>query len=359
MSGTLRTLALLGVGLTSAGQAQNQPHPQLKFGGDFRLRYEHTSEGNGVPSFGKEVFRFRAGLSYAVREDVIARARLATGSQEDPNSTDITLGDFFDDLVVSLDVASIEMTRKHWSVVGGKFVNPLVSTELVWDGDVNPPGVAGKVMVGNSSRVAATLTGLYFMVDAQPGDSSSDMGGGQFSVTGAAAGKWRVTAAAGYYDYKIRSLVQTDGGDIRGNRLAPGGGRYLSDFDLMDLLGMIDYTGFGEPSPSDCWANTSTTPAPTAPTALGKPTCTSAAPRSPVMYASDTATHWRKPTGSWPRSRTTTRAWARTRRPIPSRWMASRWRGCSSTRPSTSTGLTRCRWAWLGSSRIGCASTRR
>lgn len=247
MRGTLLTLALLAAGSTRTGVSQTTP--QLKFGGDFRLRYEHTSEGNGAPSLGKEVFRVRTGLTYALREDVIARARLATGSQEDPNSTDITLGDFFDDLVVSLDVASIELTRKHWSVVGGKFFNPLVSTELVWDGDVNPSGVAGKVMVGNSSRVAATLTGLYFMVDAQPGDSSSDMGGGQISVTGSAAGKWRLTASAGYYDYKIRSLVQADAGDIRGNRLAPGGGRYLSDFDLMDLLGTIDYTGFGDRFP--------------------------------------------------------------------------------------------------------------
>jgi hypothetical protein len=242
----LATLALLAAG--SAGSGASQTTPQLKFGGDFRLRYEHTSEGNGAPSFGKEVFRFRAGLTYTLREDIIARARLATGSQEDPNSTDITLGDFFDDLVVSLDVASIELTRKHWSVVGGKFLNPVVSTELVWDGDVNPSGIAGRVMLGNSGRAAATLTGLYFMVDAQPGDTSSDMGGGQVSVS-ATGGKWRMSAAAGYYDYQIRSLIQTDAGDIRGNRLAPGGGRYLSDFDLLDLLGTVDYTGFGERFP--------------------------------------------------------------------------------------------------------------
>lgn len=247
MSVTLSALALLATSLTAASQAQDPP--KLRFGGDFRLRYEHTSEGNGTPSFGKEVVRFRAGLTYALREDVIVRGRLVTGSQEDPNSTDITLGDFFDDLVVSLDVASIELSRKHWGVTGGKFINPLVSTELVWDGDVNPSGVAGRLMVGDPAGAAATLTGLYFMVDAQAGDSSSDMGGGQVSLTAAAASNLRVTAAAGYYDYKIRSLVQTDAGDIRGNRLAPGGGRYLSDFDLLDVLGTVDYTGFGDRFP--------------------------------------------------------------------------------------------------------------
>jgi hypothetical protein len=237
-------LAMAGV---APAWAQTPPAP--RFSGDFRLRYEHTSKGNGAPSLGKEVFRFRIGMSYALREDIVARARLATGSPGDPNSTDITLGQFLDDLAVSLDVASIELTRKHWGLVGGKFINPLLSTELLWDGDVNPQGLAGRVSVGEKTGPTATVTGMYFIVDAQPGDSSSAMGGGQLTLGAPVAKGWRATAAAGYYDYQIRSLALADGGDIRGNRLAPGGGRYLSDFDLFDVLGTVDYSGFGERFP--------------------------------------------------------------------------------------------------------------
>lgn len=230
------------------GTGHAQTGGPLRFSGDFRVRYEHTSEGNGTPALGKEVVRFRLGLSYALRDDITVRARIASGSSGDPNSTDVTLGSFVDDIAVSLDIASVEMSRKHWGVFAGKFSNPFVSTELLWDGDVYPQGVGGR-LTGQQGALTGTLTGMYFIVDSRPGDSSSAMGGGQVALSVAAAKSWRVTGSAAYYDYRIRSLAATDAGDIRGNRLVPGGGAYLSDFDLFDAIGTIDYTGFGERLP--------------------------------------------------------------------------------------------------------------
>ncbi len=248
VSGSLCLLVLLVVFLVRAGYAQNPAG--VRFGGDFRLRYEYTSAGNGAPSTSKEVVRLRAGISYPLRDYLMIRGRLATGDPGDPNSTDVTVGKFVDDLAFSLDLASVELNRKHWGIFGGKFTNPFLSTELVWDGDVNPQGVGGRLKLGKDDRVTGTLTTLYFVVDQQAGDSSSDMGGGQVALSAKAGREWRVTAAAGYYDYRIRSLVNTDvSGDIRGNRLAPGGARYLSDFDLFDALVTVDYTRFGERFP--------------------------------------------------------------------------------------------------------------
>jgi len=240
---------LVAAGLSVVRPGQGQTPPALRFNGDFRVRYEHTSAGNGAPSLGREVVRFRLGVTYPVRQDLLVRARLATGDPGDPNSTDVTLGKFVDDLAFSLDLASVEVNRSRWGLVAGKFTNPLLSTELVWDGDVNPQGMGGRVTVGNAGQVTATLTGLYFMVDQQPGDTSSDMGGAQLALKGAPGAAWQVTAATGYYDYRIRSLALADAGDIRGNRLAPGGTAYLSDFDLLDILVAVDYTGFGERYP--------------------------------------------------------------------------------------------------------------
>jgi hypothetical protein len=253
MSRSLGFLVLLAVGSAGASHAQGAPSaespPRLRFSGDFRLRYERTTAANGTPSTGKEVVRFRIGVTYPLREDLLVRARLATGSPGDPNSTDVTLGQFVDDLAVSLDLASVELSRQHWGVFGGKLVNPFLTTELLWDGDVNPPGVGGRLIVGNDGRFKGTLTTLYAVLDQQAGDSSSDMGGGQLALSASIGKGWRVTAAGAYYDYRIRSLATTDAGDIRGNRLAPGGTRYLSDFDLLDALVTVDYTGFGERFP--------------------------------------------------------------------------------------------------------------
>lgn len=243
------TLVALTAALATAGPGHAQATSGLRFSGDFRLRYEYTTEGNGSPALGREVARFRLGMTYPLREDVVVRTRLATGDPGDPNSTDVTLGSFLNDLAVSLDMASVEVTRPRWAAYGGKFANPFQSTELVWDGDVNPQGVAGRFRVGDNASVTGTLTGLYFIIDARTGNQSSDMGGAQATITAPAGGDWKLSGSAAYYDYRIRSLAAADAGDIRSNRLAPGAAAYLSDFNLLDLLLTVDYSGFAERYP--------------------------------------------------------------------------------------------------------------
>lgn len=238
--------ALFGTLQATQAGAQAAAPPTVRFNGDFRIRYEYTTAGNGALALGREVARLRAGITYPLRSDVIVRARLATGDPDDPNSTDVTLSSFVNDFAVSLDLASIEFTRPRYGASAGKFTNPLQYTELVWDGDVNPQGVTGRITMGNTAKL--TLTGLYFIVDQQANNLSSDMGGGQLAVS-APSGSWKVTGAAAYYDYRIRSLTAAGTGDTRSNRLAPGGTAYLSDFDLVDVLVAVDYTGWGEHYP--------------------------------------------------------------------------------------------------------------
>jgi putative porin len=238
------TLAMLAC-CVAGGSLRAQGTSSLRFNGDFRVRYEYTSEGNGSPALGREVVRFRLGLTYPLREDITVRVRVATGDPGDPNSTDVTLSSFVDDVAFTLDVASVEINRPRWAAFAGKFVNPLQYTELVWDGDVNPQGVAARGVLGDNSSVTATVTGLYFIVDQQANNRSSDMGGGQVTVSSPAGSRWRVSGSAGYYDYRIRSLTAANSGDTRSNRLAPGGTAYLSDFNLLDLLFAVDYSGIG------------------------------------------------------------------------------------------------------------------
>jgi hypothetical protein len=242
---TLTALALLG----GAGSARAQTAPVLRFNGDFRVRYEYTTAGNGSLALGREVVRLRAGITYPLRDDITVRARLATGDPDDPNSTDVTLSSFVNDLAVSVDLASVEVTRPRWAAFAGKFTNPFQYTELVWDGDVNPQGVAGRILLGDKAKLAATITGLYFIVDQQANNLSSDMGGGQLTVSTPAGTGWKVSGSVGYYDYRIRSLAAAGSGDTRSNRLAPGGAAYLSDFDLLDVLVAVDYSGLGERYP--------------------------------------------------------------------------------------------------------------
>jgi len=245
---TTITVALAGALLAAVPAAAQQTSTGPRFSGDFRVRYERTTEGNGIPAFDREVVRFRIGITYAPRDDITIRARLATGDPNDPNSTDVTLSSFVNDLTVSLDAASVEVVRPHWAAFAGKFFNPLQSTELLWDGDVNPQGVAARVMVGDNASITGRLTGIYSIVVQQAGDSTSDMAGGQLTVGIPASAKWKLSGSAAYYDYHLRSLATADAGDFRGNR-RDSTGAYVSDFNLLDLLVAIDYSGLGERYP--------------------------------------------------------------------------------------------------------------
>jgi putative porin len=244
MSKTLGVIVAAGLFAVGPAAAQTPAPPALKFSGDFRVRYEHNTDVPAAPR-GREVVRFRLGATYALQEDITVRARLATGDPEDPNSTDITLSSFVNDLTFSLDLASVEWNRPKFGAFAGKFTNPFLTTEMVWDGDVNPQGAGGRLKLGKATGVTTSLTAMYFVMNQRADDSTSDMGGGQLMVASAPGKKWRVTGAAAYYDYRIGRANVAEAGDIRGNRLDPAGPVYLSDFNLVDALVFVDYAGFG------------------------------------------------------------------------------------------------------------------
>jgi hypothetical protein len=229
--------------------------PDWKFSGDFRLRWERTSHQQPTSDplvlepRNRWVVRGRAGVTKKFGDHTTFGARLRTGDPDDPNSSDITLGDFADSLQLSLDRAFVEVRHEAATFTGGKFVNPFDSTELVWDGDVNPQGVAVSLGGSGSGRVAPKLVGLFYVVDEATINPDSYMGGGQGQVTLRPSSAWSVRLGAGYYNYTIKSLRNADAGDTRSNRLTPDRTAYLSDFDLLDGVVTISHRGFGKRYP--------------------------------------------------------------------------------------------------------------
>src|SRR5262245_42431822 len=136
---------------TQATEQSQAPPPSWNFSGDFRLRWERTSdqEVTAAPDIldprRRWVVRTRSDRTRQFGKVTNFGVRIATGQRGDPNSTDITLGDFADRLEMSFDRAYLELKGKRAFVTGGKFANPFTTSELVWDGDVNPQGVAGSI----------------------------------------------------------------------------------------------------------------------------------------------------------------------------------------------------------------------
>lgn len=227
----------------------------LKFSGDFRVRHETTTkqEPGALPDIrdprNREVVRFRFGMNKKINGLFNFGARLATGSPDDPNTTDITVGDFANDLTISLDRAYMELAYKNLFLTGGKFANPFRTTEMVWDGDVNPQGFGASYTLAGSPTVIPKLTGVYYVIDEQTNRDDSYMLGGQLQFAINASDNLSLTLAGAYYDYTIKSLVNANAGDIGSNYLNPAGDGYLSDFDLIDAIAALDYRGFGEQWP--------------------------------------------------------------------------------------------------------------
>jgi hypothetical protein len=238
-----------------AQTTEPSPAPSWNFSGDFRLRWERTSDqepttnpDNFEPRH-RWVVRFRSGITRQFGKLTNFGVRVTTGQRGDPNSTDITLGDFADRLEMSFDRAYLELKHKGAFLTGGKFANPFTTSELVWDGDVNPQGVAGSIARSGKHEVTPKLTGIFYVVDEDTINPDSYMAGGQGQVTFKPSSSWSIVLASAYYDYTIKSLHHADSGDTRGNRLTPDGTQYLSDFDLLDTVLTVDHRGFGERFP--------------------------------------------------------------------------------------------------------------
>lgn len=216
---------------------------QAEVYGDFRVRYEHTSSHAGLSARDRGVLRGRVGARYRANDLVTLGARLVTGDANDPNSSDVSMGSFVDDLELSLDLAYINFLTESWSAVAGKFVVPFDTTDLLWDGDVNPYGFAGYADIYDSRRFSLRAAAMYSIVDEAIDADDSDMIGGQILTQYQLTDDWSATLSSAYYDYSIGSLHRADLGDIRDNNLTPDGSAFVSDFDIFDVVASLQYSG--------------------------------------------------------------------------------------------------------------------
>lgn len=218
--------------------------PRLSLSGDFRLRYEGNFGDRDARDRERGVVRARLRGQYAVNSWLTVGGQVATGDPDDPNSTDVTLSNWDDDLQVSLDQAYARATFGDLVVLAGKIPQPFTRTDLVWDGDVSPEGVSATYRKALPGGSALRITGLDFLVDEAVAGPDSSMVGVQVGFDSPASAPWRIELAAGYFDYHLGSVTGADSGDLRTNLMRPDG-RYLSDFDLVDAIAALTYQGFG------------------------------------------------------------------------------------------------------------------
>lgn len=232
-------------GLAAAASSTSSAARQdLRLAGDFRARYEWNSDQGMAPSRARGVIRGRLQAGYAPSDRLYVGAMLSTGDPSNPRTGDVTLTGFGADLQVKLAQAYIRGDLGSLQLWAGKMPQPFQRTELVWDGDVNPQGVAARYRLPWQTDGSAQLSGLYFIVDEAAAGADSYMVGGQLSHNRPLVSDLQLDLSAAYYDYTLRPAPGSSAGTFRGNLVAPGGG-YLSDFDLVDGMVAVVYEGMG------------------------------------------------------------------------------------------------------------------
>ena len=192
---------------------------RVRIGGDFRLRYEGDffGSGNGVfvkpdnttqllnSTVDREMLRIRARLAITakVNNEVEVGFGLATGTTNNPVSTNATLGDTLNKKNLLLDTAYMKWdpyaTLTLW---GGRFANPWFSTDLVWDQDLNFDGVAFTYKPKFSPTLSMFLTaGAFAIQEVESSSRDKWLYAGQLGLQYRDDKRLTATVAAAIYDF--------------------------------------------------------------------------------------------------------------------------------------------------------------
>jgi len=122
----------------------------FSFAGDVRVRDESYSGGpvNGSQDRNRERYRARFYINAKLDDDISGGLGLSTGDLNDPITSNQTANQFFTRKPFGLDRAFIDYTPHQWhalTLIGGKFAYPWYRTQLTWDDDIFPEGVAEKL----------------------------------------------------------------------------------------------------------------------------------------------------------------------------------------------------------------------
>jgi hypothetical protein len=200
----LAVLVCAGLLLTSrpglAGEEKPKWYDLIKIKGDLRLRYQAQDE-DGERGRGRGRIRYRFNVEGKVVENVKVGLRLASGG-DDPRSTNQTFDDTFSSKGINLDKAYVKYTPAEWvELYGGKFGNPIWRpSDLLWDGDITPEGLAAKLSFDANSVDVFVNTG-FFVLEERSSDDDTLMYVIQPGVKVGFAENGHVKLAVAYYGF--------------------------------------------------------------------------------------------------------------------------------------------------------------
>ena len=228
--------------------------------GDLRLRHETQFRDPSVDR-NRERFRLRFGFKAQPWNPLEIGVQLGTGTSGDPISNNQTFTSTFDKKAIFVDKAYAKYTPWSWvSFVGGKMDNPYRTTDIVWDPDVTPEGVA--IQMKSPGGIPGLKEWLAVRPFANVGAfpiSELNTTKGHPAIYGFQGGAdidlpcgLVFQPSVGYYDFqRVKGMpTSTITGSPAGNTTFTSGGvtRLAYDYNIVDILGRLTIPEFlGQP----------------------------------------------------------------------------------------------------------------
>lgn len=229
------------------------------FKGDFRFRFEQIDKENS-PERNRNRIRGRIFAGMEVNDEVDVGFQLAT-TTGNPVSTNLTLGNGFEGSAIRIDLAYVDWHPDTMNndgcgldVIGGKMKTPfdvMQKSELLWDPDLRPEGVAARFTHELSGFDVFANLGGFWVREGSGVDSG--LWGAQVGAE-VQLGAQTLTFGAGYYDYgnvegeKV-FYYKGDGSNSQGNSTTTDGTHlyYAQDFDQLEAFGELAFEAGGMP----------------------------------------------------------------------------------------------------------------
>lgn len=220
----------------------------VKINGDLRYRHESIdSESSGRWGKGRHRHRIRArlGLEGKINDEWDVGFRIASGSS-DPSSTNQTLDSGFSSKDLWLDLAYFNWhpaTIDRLNLYGGKMKNPFYKVgknQLIWDGDLNPEGIAAEYVMPLGEHNKLYINGGGFWAEESGSGIDQSLWGVQTYLKHSFENEDYLIAGASYFDYGNTKGQSTlyDSTDSYGNSV-DSSGLYVNDYDIVE--GFAEY----------------------------------------------------------------------------------------------------------------------
>lgn len=221
------------------------------FKGDLRYRLESIDE-EGDPERHRHRVRARIFAGVQVNDRVNLGFQLAT-TTDNPVSTNQTLGNGWSGTPLRFDLAYAAVDaydcENGWGVdvIGGKMKNPFAvmsKSELIWDSDVRPEGVAAKITGEMGDFDIFANVGGFWLSESSTG-ADSGLWGAQCGAE-VPIGEQQLTFGFGFYDYgNVEGkpvFDYKDRGRGQGNTTMADGDDtvYEEDFDQFEFFAQFE-----------------------------------------------------------------------------------------------------------------------